>query len=222
MSVWSVRSWASSMMITLKTHRWESGNMFYVDGWTSWHTSFRKHTFTGAVSSHFPADLQQRIIVKRRRVVPVAGQIGLGEELSEQHAVCHVLEHRSFWSAVLKTNTVANLRETTKLRASPMSSRKTNHGLYEPTGIGYNNLLAKAVNKTIVYQVWMAIICQRCAAQMAHLIPKLDAHFLCHSGCHGHGSHSARLRTTNLFSFPRVALMQKQVKQQVSIYAANI
>lgn len=59
-------------------------------------TRFRKHTFTGAVSSHFPTDLQQRIIVERLRVLPVAGQIGLGEKLSEQHAVCHVLEHRSF------------------------------------------------------------------------------------------------------------------------------
>lgn len=77
------------------------------------------------------------------------------------------------------------------------------------------------MNKTIVFKVWMDFICQKCDAQMAHLIPKLDAHFLCHSGCHRHGSHSARLRTTNLFTIPRVALI-KQVQQQMSIYAANI
>lgn len=77
------------------------------------------------------------------------------------------------------------------------------------------------VNKAIVFTFWMALICQTCADQMAHLIPKLDAHFLCHSGCHGHGSHPARLCATYLFAFSRVALMQKQVQRQISIYSAN-
>lgn len=48
---------------------------------------------------------------------PVAGKVRLGEELSEQHPVRHVLEQRSFGGAVLETNAVANLREATGLTA---------------------------------------------------------------------------------------------------------
>lgn len=77
------------------------------------------------------------------------------------------------------------------------------------------------VNKTIVYTFGMALICQNCTDQMAHLIPKLDAHFLRHPGCHGHGSHPARLCAADLFTLSRVALMQKQVQRQMSIYSAN-
>lgn len=44
-----------------------------------------------------------------QRSLPVAGQVGLSEELSEQHAIRHVLQHRSLCCVVLKTNTVPHL-----------------------------------------------------------------------------------------------------------------
>lgn len=67
------------------------------------------------------ADFKQTIIVEVKNIFaasPVARQIGLSQKLSEQHPICHVLEHRSFGSAVLKTNTVTNLKEATRLRPS--------------------------------------------------------------------------------------------------------
>lgn len=47
--------------------------------------------------------------------LPVAGQVGLGEKLSQQHAVRHVLEDRPLRRAVLKANTVTNLKEARTL-----------------------------------------------------------------------------------------------------------
>lgn len=47
--------------------------------------------------------------------LPVAGQVGLSQKLSEQHAVGHVLEDRPLRRAVLKTNTVPNLKEARTL-----------------------------------------------------------------------------------------------------------
>lgn len=58
--------------------------------------------------------LKSSASAKRLAVSPVAGQVGLGEKLSEQHAVCHVLEHCSLWCAVLKTNAVAHLDQAKK------------------------------------------------------------------------------------------------------------
>lgn len=43
-----------------------------------------------------------------------------------------------------------------------------------------------------------------------HLITKLYAHFLCHSSCHRHGCHSARLCTSDLHATFSVALRKKQ------------
>lgn len=55
--------------------------------------------------------------------LPVAGQVGLSEELSEQHAVCHVLQHRSLRCVVLKTNAVPHLRETAQIDKTNFFSR---------------------------------------------------------------------------------------------------
>lgn len=44
-----------------------------------------------SATSQFPADLKHAFAV-----LPVAGQVRLSEELSEQHTVRHVLQHRSF------------------------------------------------------------------------------------------------------------------------------
>lgn len=53
----------------------------------------------------------------------------------------------------------------------------------------------------------------------AHLIPKLDAHFLSHSGCHRHGSHSARLRTSDLHASFSVALRDEQQVGKVDFFS---
>lgn len=70
MSVWSVRSWASSMMTTLvgETDR-----------------------LTDTLA--FPSKKMMTLDVILLSL-PVAGQVRLGEKLSEQHAVRHVLQHR--------------------------------------------------------------------------------------------------------------------------------
>lgn len=47
--------------------------------------------------------------------LPVAGQVRLSEKLSQQHAVCHVLEHCSLCCVVLKTNTVPHLEEAAQI-----------------------------------------------------------------------------------------------------------
>ncbi len=49
----------------------------------------------------------------------------------------------------------------------------------------------------------------------AHLIPKFDAHFLCHSGCHWHSCHSAGLSASDLHASFSVALWEEQ---QVEIF----
>lgn len=55
--------------------------------------------------------------------IPVAGQVRLSEKLSQQHAVCHVLEHCSLCCVVLKTNTVAHLEEAAQI---VKKTKKTN------------------------------------------------------------------------------------------------
>ena len=45
--------------------------------------------------------------------LPVGGQVRLGEELSQQHAVRHVLEDRALGRAVLEPDAVAHLHEVT-------------------------------------------------------------------------------------------------------------
>lgn len=56
--------------------------------------------------------------------LPVAGQVRLSEKLSQQHAVCHVLEHCSLCCVVLKTNTVPHLEEAAQMVKK--QNKKTN------------------------------------------------------------------------------------------------
>ena len=45
--------------------------------------------------------------------LPVGGQVRLSEELSQQHAVRHVLENRPLGRTVLEPDAVAHLQEVT-------------------------------------------------------------------------------------------------------------
>lgn len=62
-------------------------------------------------------------------MAPVAGQARFGEELSEQHAVCHVFEHGSLWCAVLKTNAVTHLDDSKTLNFSLLEGAVTHQVL---------------------------------------------------------------------------------------------
>lgn len=61
--------------------------------------------------------------------LPVAGQVRLSEKLSQQHAVCHVLEHCSLCGVVLKTNTVPHLEEAAQIVKKTKQKQTTTQGL---------------------------------------------------------------------------------------------
>lgn len=74
-----------------------------------------------------PDHLWPKCMITGHCRLPVAGQVRLSEKLSQQHAVCHVLEHCSLCCVVLKTNTVPHLEEAAH---NVKKQQQTNNNTY--------------------------------------------------------------------------------------------
>lgn len=104
-SVWSVLSWASSMIITLKI--WKRKIWIYVGS----EYNLYLHEVLAELWLLYNICHYKKctgILISMYRW-PVTSQIWFSQEFTQQHSVCHVFDHSSLRCTVFKSDTVANL-----------------------------------------------------------------------------------------------------------------
>lgn len=104
-SVWSVLSWASSMIITLKI--WKRKIWIYVGS----EYNLYLHEVLAELWLLYNICHYKKctgILISMYRW-PVTSQIWFSQEFTQQHSVCHVFDHGSLRCTVFKSDTVANL-----------------------------------------------------------------------------------------------------------------